>query len=114
MNIVKPANTNKALEQIQLFPKFNGLPYYKYNDLSFPDFEINILKDKGLQSYKGYFIDKYYEVLLSHLICLNKEGAPDKEKYDLSLGSILKERSLYKYTKYKSTLEELFKEQKKE
>jgi hypothetical protein len=38
----------------------------------------------------------------------------EKEKNDLLLGSILKERNLYKFTKYKDTLEDIFKEQKQE
>jgi hypothetical protein len=78
------------------------------------DFEMNIIKNKGLESYKGYYLDKYYETLLSHLICLSKEAGSEKEKNDLLLGSILKDRNLYKYTKYKETLESIFKEQKQD
>ncbi len=111
MNIPKPPNTAKAFETIKKFPKFNGSEYYQYNDLSFPDFEIQILKDKGPQSYKGYYLNKYYEALLTHLICLNKEGGSEKEKNDLILGSILKDENLYKYTKYKETLEKILQKQ---
>ena len=114
MNVVKPANTNKAYGNIKKFPKFNGQSYYQYSDLYFTDFEMKIVEDNGIQSYKSYYVDKYYEALLSHLICLNKEGGSEKEKNDLLLGSILKERNLYKYTKYKETLEDIFKEQKRE
>jgi hypothetical protein len=114
MNIVKPANLGKAYEYIKKYPRFDSQPYYQFSDLYFPDFEMKILKAKGPQSYKGYYINKYYEVLLSHLICLNKEGGSQKEKNNLLLGSILKERNLYKYTKYKETLEDIFKEQKTE
>lgn len=110
MNVVKPANTKKAYEDIKKYPKFSGQPYYQYTDFYFTDFEMNI-KNEGKQSYKGYYLDKYYETLLFHLICLNKENKTEKEKNDLLLGSILKERNLYKYTKYKDTLEELFKKQ---
>lgn len=114
MNVVKPPNTSKAFDNIKKFPKFNGQAYYQYTDLYFTDFEMNIVKDKGIQSYKSYYLDKYYEALLSHIICLNKEGGPEKEKNDLLLGSILKERNLYKYTKHKETLEDIFKEHKRE
>jgi hypothetical protein len=114
MNIVKPANTKKAYAGIKNFPKINGRPYYQYTDFFFDDFEINILKGKGVQSYKSYYMDKFYETLLSHLICLNKEGGSEKEQNDLLLGSILKEKNLYKYTRYKSTLEDIFKEEKKD
>ena len=114
MNIVKPPNTQEAFKNIKKYPKFNGQAYYQYTDFYFTDFEMNIVKDKGIQGYKSYYLDKYYETLLSHLICLNKEGGSEKEKNDLLLGSILKERNLYKYTKYKETLEDIFKEQKRE
>lgn len=114
MNVAKPPNTQKAYDNIRRFPKFNGRPYYQYTDFNFADFEMNIIKDEGAQSYKRYYVNEYFEVLLSHLVCLNKEGAAEKEKQDLLLGSILKERNLYKYTKYKSTLEEIFKEQSTE
>ena len=112
INVAKPANTQKAYDYIKKYPKVNGRPYYQYTDFYFTDFDMNIIKDKGIQSYKSYYLDKYYEILLSHLIVLNKEGGTEKDKDDLLLGSILKDKNLYKYTKYKETLEEIFKEQK--
>jgi hypothetical protein len=114
MNVVNPANTQKAYEYIKKFPKINGNPYFQYTDFYFNDFEMNIIKDKGIQSYKSYYVDKFYETLLNHLVCLNKEGASKKEKYDLLLGSILKEQNLYKYTKYKDKLEDIFEKHKME
>jgi len=114
MNIAKPMNTKKALEFIKKFPKFNGRPYYQYNDFYFTDFEMVIIKDNGIQSYKSYYLDKFFETLLYHLICLNKENGTEKEKQDLLLGSILKEKNLYKYSKHKETLESLFEERKRD
>ena len=114
MNIAKPMNTQKALEFIKKYPKFNGQPYYQYNDFNFTDFEMVIVKDKGIQSYKSYYLDKFFETLLYHLLCLNKENGTEKEKNDLLLGSILKEKKLYKYSKHKDTLESLFEERKQE
>lgn len=112
MNVVKPPNTSKALSLIKKYPKFNGKPYYQFTDLYFKDFEMVIVKDEGLQSYKSYYLDKHYETLLSHLICLDKEGATKEKIRDLLLGSILKDEKLYKYTKHKEILESIF--QKKE
>lgn len=114
MNIVKPANTSKAYGNIKKFPTFNGRPYYQYRNFYFPDIEMDIVTGKGVQSYKSYYLNKYYEVLLYHLICLDKEQGTDHEKYDLLLGSILKDRDLYKYTKYKEALEDVFKEHESE
>ena len=114
MNVVKPANTSKAYDNIKKFPKFNGQAYYQYTDFYFKDFEMNIIQDEGIQGYKSHYLDKFYETLLSHLICLSKEGRTEKEKDDLLFGSILKERNLYKYTKYKETLEDIFVEQKRD
>ena len=114
MNVVKPPNTVKAYDNVKKFPRFNGLKYYQFTDLNFPDFEILIVKDKGKQSYKNYYIDKFYNLLLSHLICLNKQDAKEKDINDLLLGSILKDRVFYKYTKNKEILESIFKEQKQD
>jgi hypothetical protein len=111
INVAKPQNTAEAMNYINKFPKVNGRPYFQYTDFSFPDFEMNIIKDKGLQSYKGFYLHKFYELLLSHLLTLNKEGASEKDKNDLLLGSILKETNYYKYTAYKETLEKIFKVQ---
>ena len=113
INIAKPMNTKKAYEYIKKFPKFNGRPYYEYQDFYFKDFEMEIVKSNGVESYKSYYLNKYFETLLYHLICLNAEGASETEIDDLLLGSILKERSLYPYTKYKETLEDIFREVKK-
>ena len=110
MNIAKPVNTEKAYSFIQKFPKFNGLNYYQFTDLNFPDFEMTIIKEKGKQSYKNYYIDKYYEVLLANLTCLRKKEVDDNEINNLLLGSILKDNTLYKYTKHKEYLENMFKE----
>jgi hypothetical protein len=114
MNVVKPANTKKVFDYINKFPKFNGLKYYQFTDLNFPDFEMIIEEDKVKESYKVYYIDKYYDLLLSHLTCLNKQKAKDKDINDLLLGSILKDRIFYKYTKNKEILESIFKERKQD
>ena len=79
MNIVKPPNTAKALDLINKYPKVNSRPYYQFTDLYFKDFEMEIIVDEGKQSYKSFYLDKYYELLLSHLICLNKEGGTEEE-----------------------------------
>lgn len=114
INIAKPMNTKGAYDIIKKFPKFNGLKYYQYNDFNFPDFEMIIFTNRGKESYKKYFLDKYYEVLLNHRICLNKENRPEKEYHELLLGSILKDRDLYKYSKKEEVLKGLFTEIKRD
>ncbi len=109
INIANPPNTAEAMRFITLFPKFNSQSYYQYNEFSFPDFEMIINIDEGAVSYKSYYMNKFYEVLLTHLLCLNKEGGSKEQKNDLLLGSILRERNYYKYTEHKDTLEEIFK-----
>ncbi|NME71261.1 hypothetical protein [Flammeovirga aprica] len=111
MNIVNPPNTKKALDYINKFPKFNGSEYFRYTDLYFNDFEIEILNNKGKQSYKDYYVGKLYSTLLNHLICLDKESNDREKITELLLGSILKDSSLYKHTSHKATLEGIFKKQ---
>ena len=114
INIVKPPNTEKAFSYIKKFPKYNGLKYYQYTDLNFQDFELKIIEDNGKESYKSYYINKLYNLLLSHLLCLKKENAKDTVMNDLLLGSILKDRNLYKYSKNKDILESIFTEVKRD
>jgi hypothetical protein len=109
MNIPKPANTKEALSLIKKYPKFNGQPYYAFDDFFFPDFEMVIL-DQGVREYKSYYLNKYFETLLSHALCLYQEKAPQEEMQLLLLGSIMRDERLYKYTEYKETLEEIFSE----
>lgn len=111
MNIVKPPNTQKALQYINKFPKFDGSAYFRYTDLYFEDFEMEIINDKGLQSYKDYYVDKLYSTLLSHLLCMNRESYGQDKINELLLGSILKDNTLYKHTGHKETLEGIFKKQ---
>lgn len=108
MNVVKPPNYTKALQYIENFPKFNGQKYYQYLNFSFEDFEMEIEKDKGIESYKHYYINKYYQTLLYHILCLNQKKKYKNERENLLLGSILKEKNYYKYSKNKGTLESLF------
>ena len=113
MNVVKPPNYSLALEYINKFPKFNSLPYYQFLDLNFPDFKTNITSDSKTQSFKEYYIDKYYETLLNHLACLRETNQGKDKIYDLMLGSLLKEQNYYKYSKNENQLKDLFKEYKK-
>lgn len=111
MNIPDPPNTKKALELTKLYPKVNGKPYYLYTDLYFPDFEMIIVEEQGVQSYKSFYLNKYYELLLSHLLCLIEEKSSNDEASDLMFNSILRAENLYKYTELKEVLEGIFKEQ---
>ncbi|QNR23857.1 hypothetical protein [Croceimicrobium hydrocarbonivorans] len=108
MNIVKPPNYKKALAFIEKFPKFNGQPYYQYLDFSFKDFEMQIEEGKDPESYKAYYINKYYDCLLSHLACLSQKKRQKEERMDLLLGSILNESNYYPYSQKKEVLESLF------
>lgn len=112
MNVVKPPNYKKTLQYINKYPKFNGQKYYQYLDFGFEDFEMEIVKDKGIESYKFYHINKYYQTLLYHMMCLNQKKKYKKERENLLLGSILKEKNYYKYSKNKETLESYFRTMK--
>lgn len=108
MNIVKPPNYKKAMPIIEKYPKFNGQPYYQYLDFGFADFKMKIVKDKEKESYKSYYLNKYYDTLLSHLGCLSQKKKYKEKRTDLLLGSILKENNYYRYSKKKEVLESLF------
>lgn len=110
MNIAKPPNTAEVLKTIKKYPKINGQPYYVYHDFFFDDFELEMENGKGPESYKSYYLNKLYETVLSHVICLIQEEASEEEINKVLLGSILPDERLYQYTELKETLESIFTE----
>lgn len=111
MNIAKPPNTKKALEFIGRFPTFDGLKYYQYTDLHFKDFEMEMINDKAPESYKDYYIDKLYNTLLNHLLCVIKEEKNQETIENIILGSIIRDSSLYQHSSQKEVLEGVFEEE---
>jgi hypothetical protein len=109
INYAKPANINKAYSYIKKFPKFDGGPYYQYNDFYFLNSNRSYVQDKTFHNYIGFALKRYYDLLLSHLTCLREEGGSEDEINHLLIGSILCDKSLYKYSRDKKVLEELFK-----
>lgn len=112
MNVVKPPNYKKALASIEKYPKFNGQEYYEYKYFGFPDFEMQIEKDNGKESYKHYFINRFYKTLIYHHQCLNQKRRTRKDAEKLALSSILKEKNYYEYSKNQDYLNGLFRTMK--
>jgi hypothetical protein len=108
MNIPEFRDYNKAYNLISKFPKFNGQPYFRYINIDVPDFIIRFRCTNCIDSFKGYFIDKFYNLLISHLSCLNNENISQKEKDDLLRNSILQIPELFKYSKHESKLSEFY------
>lgn len=108
MNVVKPPNYKKALASIEKYPKFNGQEYYRYLSFGFADFEMQIEKDKAKESYKNYFINRFYNTLIYHHQCLNQKKKTRKDAENLALSSILKEKNYYEYSKHQDYLNGLF------
>lgn len=112
MNVVKPPNYKKALSSIEKYPKFDGQNYYEYKYFGFPDFEMQIEKEKGKESYKHYFINRFYKTLIYHHQCLNQKRRTRKDAENLALSSILKEKNYYEYSKNQDYLNGLFRTMK--
>jgi hypothetical protein len=112
INVPKPPNYKKALNYINKYPKYNGIKYYRFTDLNFKDFKLTTDKRKPKESYKNYYINKYIETLMYHSLCLSEKKKYRKEKDNLLLESILRNESYWKYTKYKPTLEKIFRKVK--
>lgn len=112
MNVVKPPNYKKAKASIDKYPKFDGQEYYKYLSFGFADFEMQIEKDKGKESYKNYFINRFYKTLIYNHQCLNQKRKTRKEAENLALSSILKEKNYYEYSKNQDYLNGLFRTMK--
>ncbi len=93
--IQSPPDPIAALSWIVDFPTYENKPYYYYKDFDFPDFKVKI--DNRYQSFKSYYLNQYYELLLSHLYVLRETKGKEKQAKDLLENSILSDPSLYKY-----------------
>ena len=111
MNIVDPPNTKEAMKYIKKYPKVNGATYYQYTDLFFEDFEMELVENEGPESYKRHYINRYFGLLLSHVVCLVDSGASDAELETFLLGTALRNENLYKYTQYEELLKGIYQEQ---
>lgn len=107
-----PASRKQALLLMAKYPKINGLPYFQYTALDFPDFPLNISGERGPQSYKFFCLNKYYDLLLAHFACLSQEKASQRDRAALVSTSIIKDRSLHKYTANAAKLERILQEYK--
>lgn len=114
MNVVKPPNYKKAKANIDKFPKFNGQKYYEYLDFGFTDFEMKIQKDKGIESFKHFYINRFYNTLIYHHQCLKQKRKYKKDAENLALSSILKEKNYYDFSKNQKYLKGLFRTMKME
>lgn len=108
MNIPKPPKYKEALATIQNYPTFNGQPYYQFQDLNFPDFNITTDKRRSKESFKKYHINKYLNTLLYHTVCLGQKKKLKKEQQDVMLGSIMRNESYYKYSENPDIFRSIF------
>lgn len=112
MNVVKPPNHKAALAVIRNYPTYNGQPYYQYQDLNFPDFDLTLDKRKPKESFKKYYINKYMNTLLYHSLCLSQKKKDKVERENILLGSILKNESYYQFSENAEVLRKTFKKVK--
>jgi hypothetical protein len=112
MNIPKPPNYKKALDYINKYPKYNGQPYYQYLDLNFQDFKVTTDKRKPKDSFKKYYLNKYMNTILYHSMCLSQKKKYKEQRYDLLLGSIIKNESYWQYSETPEIFEQIFKKVK--
>lgn len=112
MNVPKPPNYKKALDYIDKYPKYNGQLYYQYLDLNFQDFKVTTDKRKPKGSFKKYYLNKYMNTILYHSMCLSQKKKYKEQRYDVLLGSILKNESYWQYSETPETFEQIFKKVK--
>ena len=108
MNVVNPPNHKAAMAVINNYPTYNGMPYYQYQDLNFPDFDLTLDKRKPKESFKKY----YMNTLLYHTQCLSQKKKDREERDNILLGSILKNESYYTYSENEEVLRKIFRKVK--
>lgn len=108
MNIPDPPNYAKALTIIRNYPKYNGKPYYEYLALDFDDFLLRIDKNRPIESFKNYYLNKYMSCVLSHSLCLIQSQKTRQEALDVLFKSILADKSFWEFSETPELYESIF------
>lgn len=95
LNAMRGPNWDGIESYSKLLPQINEKPYYHYSDFFFNDFQMMIYKKTRF--FKEYYLQKYYEVLMGHLLMLNEKSYPGEKIQELLLTSILHEKQYYQY-----------------
>lgn len=92
LKVENPPLISVAKNWLFYFPTFENKPYYYFKNFDFDDFKIR----EG--SFKSFYIEQYYELLLSHLFVLRETDAKQEKIDDLLTNSILLQPQFYRYT----------------
>lgn len=92
LKVENPPLISVAKNWLFYFPTFENKPYYYYTNFDFEDFKIR----EG--SFKAFYMEQYYELLLSHLFVLRETEAKQEKIDDLLNNSILLQPQYYRYT----------------
>ena len=99
MNIVRPPNCKAAQKIINAYSTFNGLPYFEHTKFDLEDFDIRLETGKPKISFKAHYINKLYETLYYHYMCLSQKKKYSEMKNKLVDSSILTKKKYWKYCK---------------
>lgn len=64
-----PKNCFRVKEYVENMPKFNGLPFYKFELPDFQDFEIKVDKRYPKVSFKERYIPEYEKAKIGYKKC---------------------------------------------
>ena len=109
MNIPQPPNYKLALEFINKYPRFNGQPYYQFNNLDLEDFNITTDKRRPKESFKRYYLTNYMNTVIYHLVCLSQLDTDKDKKQDVLNTSIIKNETYWPYYNQPEVLNAIFK-----
>jgi|GEM_PF-5811309 len=92
LKVENPPLINVAKGWLFYFPTFENKPYFYFKDFGFEDFSIR----EG--SFKSFYMEQYYELLLSHLFVLRETDAKQEKIDELMNNSILLKSEYYRFT----------------
>lgn len=108
IHIAKPPNYEKALVLVNKYPTYNGEAYYKYINLDIDDFLVKKDRDHPKESYKKYYLNKYMNTVLYHVLCLAQKPEYEDEKLDVLLNSILRNEMYWEYSENAEILDQIY------
>jgi hypothetical protein len=109
MVLMMTGNDKKILEFSDRLPKFNGRPYYYYNDFDYSDFDW--IGYEKVEKYNQRHFERLYITLMAHYEAesktRNKKGADE-----IFSNSILKEPKYFRFSGMSNRLENLYNSKK--
>lgn len=99
ISLKKEGFEDRVLDEVSRFPKIEKGFYYEVKELNFDDFQKEVFNDRGPVSYRKHNMYMVYDLLLSHLYCLELKANRESEIKTILDNELFTDLELLRYNK---------------